>query len=184
MERHERLDLSLRLLTSGTARGLEDLLIIANILMRAGTLGCQVSVVHGGVYSLLVHGPKHDSDSRLTKGHRGGSAHVLVHMLIHHGLKHIGLHILLIHDNRVMGRASSTLNGRVRIEVEIVTERLGDIAVHQCTWNRIPVLVRCKTAVREDAHVMTLLSDNDSEVDLGLVNLDMDSIMGLLELTL
>ena len=35
---HERLDLSLRLLTRGTARGLEDLLVVTNILMRAGTL--------------------------------------------------------------------------------------------------------------------------------------------------
>ena len=52
VEGHERLNLSLRLFTSGTARGLEDLLIVPNVLMRTSTLGSQVSVIHGRICSL------------------------------------------------------------------------------------------------------------------------------------
>ena len=152
--------------------------------MWAGTLRSQVSIIHGRICPLLVPGPKNTLNSRLTKRDRGGSAHVLVNMLVYHSLKHVGLHILFVHNYGVVGGTSSPLNRRVRIKIEVITERLRYVSIHQSTWNRIAVLVRSKTALREDANMVTLLGNNDSEVDLCHVNLHMDKIAGLLEITL
>ena len=106
----------------------------------------------------------------LTKRDWSRCAHVLIHLLIDHGLKSVGLHVLFIHDHSVMGRARRALNCRVRVQVKVVAKGFSDIAIDQGPWNRITVLVFSKTLFREEADVMTLLSNDDGEVDLCFVS--------------
>ena len=92
-------------------------------------------------------------------------------MLIDHGLKHVRIHLFLVHDDRVMSRASRALDCGMGVQVEVVTKRLGDIAIDQGTWNRVAILVASKTLLGEEADVMTLLGNNDGKVDLYAVSI-------------
>lgn len=75
----------------------------------------------------------------------------------------------LVKKDVVVNRASSTLNGGMSAEVKVVLEWLSDAGLDECTRKRVGVLVT--TALREEANVMTLGSDDDQEsghnVDLG-----------------
>ena len=71
--------------------------------------------------------------------------------------------------NLVVDGTSSTLDSGVSAEVEVVLEGLSNASLNKCTGKRVGVLVN--TALREEANVMTLGSDDDQEsghnVDLG-----------------
>ena len=71
--------------------------------------------------------------------------------------------------NLVVDGTSSTLDSGVSAEVEVVLEGLSDASLNECARKRVGVLVT--TALREEANVMTLGSDDDQEsghnVDLG-----------------
>jgi len=71
--------------------------------------------------------------------------------------------------NLVVDGTSSTLDSGVSAEVEVVLEGLSDASLNERARKRVGVLVT--TALREEANVMTLGSDDDQEsghnVDLG-----------------
>ncbi len=43
---------------------------------------------------------------------------------------------------------------------------MGDITIHDCTGHRVHILVGSRAAGREEADVMTLLTYNNSDLDL------------------
>lgn len=75
----------------------------------------------------------------------------------------------LVEEDVVVNRTSSTLDSGVSAEVEVVLKGLCDASLNECARKRVGVLVT--TALREEANVMTLGSDDDQEsghnVDLG-----------------
>ena len=54
----------------------------------------------------------------------------------------------------------------MRSQVDIVLEWMGDITIHNCTRHGVPVLVGGKASGREEANMMTLLTNNNSNLDL------------------
>ena len=91
-------------------------------------------------------------------------------MFVDHGLKHVRIHVLLVHDDSVMGGASRALDCRVRVQVKVITKRLSDVAVDQGARDGITVLITSQTLVREEADMVALLSNNDSKVDLNSIS--------------
>lgn len=51
-------------------------------------------------------------------------------MLVDHVLELVRIHADLIHQNVVMSGTRCTLNGRVRVQVEIILERVSDIFLY------------------------------------------------------
>ena len=54
----------------------------------------------------------------------------------------------------------------MRSQVDIVFEWMGDITIHDCTRHGVPVLVGGKASGREEANVVTLLTNDNSNLDL------------------
>lgn len=71
-----------------------------------------------------------------------------------------------------MNRASSSLNGRVSVKIEVVLKWMSDILLNQNTRKRVLVSVarRAIIVLGEKADVMALGADGDSELDLFRVN--------------
>ena len=54
----------------------------------------------------------------------------------------------------------------MRSQVDIVFEWMGDITIHDCTRHGVPVLVGGKASGREEANMVTLLTNDNSNLDL------------------
>lgn len=89
---------------------------------------------------------------------------ILIAVLIEHSLELVDIDAHLIHDDRVVGRPSSALNGSMRAEVDIVIEGVSDISIDNDTWHRVTVLVSGRASRREKANMMTLLGHHYGEL--------------------
>jgi hypothetical protein len=96
--------------------------------------------------------------SRVERDGSGG-ARILVRVGVYHTLELIDVALSLILDDMIMDRASSALNGRVRVQVEVVLKWMSDITLNQSTGERVVVLVRGST--------ITLLGEETDVVALG-----------------
>lgn len=82
-------------------------------------------------------------------------------MGVNHALEVIDIAVRIILDDMVMDGTSSTLNGRVRTEVEVVLKWMSDIALNKSARKRVVVLVRSAgiTIFGEEANVMALAAN-------------------------
>lgn len=85
-------------------------------------------------------------------------------MLVDHVLELVRTHANLVHQNVIMSRTRGTLDCGVRVQVEIILERVSDVFLNQRAGERILTLVTSRA--REEADVMTLRGHNNSEFDL------------------
>lgn len=87
-------------------------------------------------------------------------------MLVQHCLKPIPRHIGLIHQHVIVSRSSCSLDGDMRSQVDIVLEGMRDITIHDCTRHRVHILIGSKARWREETNMVTLLTNNNSDLDL------------------
>ncbi len=87
-------------------------------------------------------------------------------MLIDHLLEHVRGETNLVDENMIMDRPRGTLNGRMRVEVKVVLERVGNIALDESTWVRVFILIT--GTAREEANVMAFRSYHHNEFPLFL----------------
>ncbi len=68
----------------------------------------------------------------------------------------------------VVNRASSALNGRVSVEIEVILKRMSDIRFNQSARQGVSIAIRSLvvSVLGEEADVVTLGADNDSPFDL------------------
>jgi len=68
----------------------------------------------------------------------------------------------------VVNRASSALNGRVGVEIEVILKRMSDVGFNQSARQGVSIVISSLTVsiLGEEADVMTLGADNDSPLDL------------------
>ena len=97
-------------------------------------------------------------------------------MLVDQFLEVIYRNVCLVHKNLVMNRSGSTLNRRVRAEIEVKLRRMSDISLNQGTRKWVAILISCRavTLLREEPDVMTLCTNDNSELDLKLSLVDAD----------
>jgi len=88
-------------------------------------------------------------------------------VLVDQGLEVIGRHLGLIQKNMIMGRARRTLNRRMRVQVEVVFERVSHIALHQGTRVGVHVFVASRgSLLGKETNVMALGTHSYRELDL------------------
>lgn len=104
----------------------------------------------------------------LTERDGSGGSHVLVRELVDHLLQVVDRDLGLIHEDVVVNRASSTLDGGVGAEIEIVLKWMSDILFNESTWESVCVTISCLavTILGEEADMMTLRADNHGPLDL------------------
>jgi hypothetical protein len=104
----------------------------------------------------------------LTEGDRSRGSHVLVRELIDHLLQVRNWNLGLVLKNMVVNRASSTLNGRVGIEVEVILKGMSDILLNERTGKGVGIAVSslAVTVLGEEADMVTLGADNNGPLDL------------------
>lgn len=68
----------------------------------------------------------------------------------------------------VVNRTSSSLDGRVRAEIEVILIRMSDVALNKSTRQGVSILVSSLriTILGEETDVMALGADGDSPLDL------------------
>lgn len=126
-------------------------------LVAASTVGSQVSIVDGrDCGALAVKGEW--TWGELTQRHWSGRAHVLVGELVDHLLELIDRDLGLIQEHMIVDRTSSTLDGRVSIEIEVILKWMSDIMLNESTRKRISIAITSLDIVvlREEANVVTL----------------------------
>ena len=89
-------------------------------------------------------------------------------MLIEKCLELLDRNIGLIHQHVVMSRTSCSLDGHVRAEIDIILPGVSDIVLNQGTRHRVSILVASHSLGREEANVVTLLSNNNSHLGLSV----------------
>ena len=77
-------------------------------------------------------------------------------MLINEGVQVVWAHAHIVHQYMVMSRAGSPLDSGMRIEVEVVLERMGDVSFYQDTWDRIAIPIGSRLPQWEEPDMMTL----------------------------
>ena len=87
-------------------------------------------------------------------------------MLVQHSLESIHRYIGFIHQHVIVGRSSCSLDGDMRSQVDIVLEGMRDITIHDCTWHRVHILIGSKARWWEEANMVSLLTNNNSDLDL------------------
>jgi len=120
-----------------------------DVLMRFGTVGSQMSIVHGRM-----------------KRHRGGGPHVLITVFVDHVLQQLRLGIGRVVDDGVMDRARGALERDMRVEVEVEFIRRRHISLDQTAWEGIALLVLGIPADGEGPNVVSLRGDHDGELAL------------------
>jgi hypothetical protein len=92
----------------------------------------------------------------------------LIRELIDHLLQIIDRNLGLIKENMVVNRASSALNGRVGVEIEVILKRMSDVGFNQSARQGVSIAISslAVSVLGEEADVMTLGADNDSPLDL------------------
>lgn len=85
-------------------------------------------------------------------------------MLVDHLLQLIGVETNLVDENMVVHRTRGALNGRVGIQIEVVFERMGNVALNKSTWVRVTVSIASGTGKETD--VVSLRGDNHNEFAL------------------
>ena len=87
-------------------------------------------------------------------------------MLVEHLLEQVGVHVLLIHQNLVMGRTGSALDSRMRAEIHVILMRMSDIPLNDGARMRISILITGLGIFREKSYMVTLLAYDHCEFDL------------------
>ena len=87
-------------------------------------------------------------------------------MLIQHTVELLHGNIGFIQQHVVMSRTSSPLDSHMRAEIDIVLPRMGHIVLDYCAWQRISMPISLRVCRREEANVVTLLSDNNCHLGL------------------
>ena len=82
----------------------------------------------------------------------------------------------LIQKDVVVDGTSSTIDGGMSAEVKVVLEWLSNTSLNKCTGKRVGVLVN--TALRAEANVMTLGSDDDQESLIRLSSYSSCTVLG------
>jgi hypothetical protein len=92
----------------------------------------------------------------------------LIRELIDHLLQIIDRNLSLIKENMVVNRASSALNGRVGVEIEVIFKRMSDVGFNQSARQGVSIAISslAVSILGEEADVMTLGADNDSPLNL------------------
>ena len=92
----------------------------------------------------------------------------MIRELIDHLLQIIDRNLGLVKENMVVNRASSALNGRVGVEIEVILKRMSDVRFNQSARQGVSIAISSLTIsiLGEEADVMTLGADNDSPLDL------------------
>lgn len=103
---------------------------------------------------------------RLTQRDRSCGALVLVTVLIEKCLEFLDWKVCLIQKHVVVSGPSSSLDGHVRTEVDVVLPWMSHVVLNQCTRYRVSVLIPSHPLRREEANVMTLLSNNNCHLRL------------------
>lgn len=85
-------------------------------------------------------------------------------MLVNHLLQLIGVKTNLVDQNVIMHRTRGALDCRVRVQVEVILERMGYIPLHKSTRMWIAVPITSRTGEKPD--VMALRSNNHDELAL------------------
>ena len=67
--------------------------------------------------------------------------------------------------NTIVIRPSSPLNSDIGSWVDVVFKGMGDIMIHDCTGHWVHVVVGNRVAGRGEADAMTLLINNNSDLD-------------------
>ena len=65
-----------------------------------------------------------------------------------------------------MGRSSSSLDGHVRTEIDVILPRMSYIVLDQSARHRVSVLVASHSLRGKEANVMTLFSHNNRHLRL------------------
>ncbi len=160
----------IRLMGTG-ARGL--------VLVGAGAVGCQVSVVHGRDCEEVSGISIGEGLASLTDRDRSRRPHVLVTVLVDEILELIGRHLGLVEEDMVMRWACRPLDGRMRVQVKVILERVGDISLHQGSRMWVHVLVSSRASLLgEESNVMALRAHGHRELDLShLVSKPVESLL-------
>lgn len=134
-----------------------------NILVSARAGSSQMSVV----------------DSWVERDRRSGACE-LVAMLIDHLVQLIDRDTRFIHDDMVVRRSSSTLDCRMRTQVEVMLERMRNISLNESSRMCVSILVASAviTSLWEEANLVALAANDDREVDLQIISIDDRSIRG------
>ena len=92
----------------------------------------------------------------------------MIRELIDHLLQIIDRNLGLVKENMVVNRASSALNGRVGVEIEVILKRMSDVGFNQSARQGVSIAISSLTVsiLGEEADVMTLGADNNSPFDL------------------
>lgn len=137
------------------------------VLVGASAVGCQVSVVHGRDCEEVSGIPIGGGLGLLTNRDRSRRPHVLVTVLVDEILELIGRHLRFVQKDVVMSRTCRTLDSRMRVQVKVILERMGDISLHQSSRMRVHILVsRRASLLGEESNVMTLRAHGHGELDL------------------
>lgn len=98
------------------------------------------------------------------KRNRSRRTTVGVASVIDHSLKAINRPLDLVKDDMVVDRTSCSLKSKVRIQEEVVLIRMGDIALNNHARNRIVVGVLASLIHREEAEVVALGTNHNSDL--------------------
>lgn len=85
-------------------------------------------------------------------------------MLVDHVLELVRTHANLVHQDVVVSRTRGTLDSGVRVQIEIILERVSNVFLNQRAGMRILILVTSRAG--EEADVVTLRGHNNTEFDL------------------
>lgn len=104
----------------------------------------------------------------LTERYGGGGAHVLVAVIVDQALELVDIALSLVHDDLIVDGTSSTLNGGMGAQIEVVLEWMSDISLNKSTREWVVVLISSNriTLLGEETDVVALGADNDSPFDL------------------
>ena len=113
-------------------------------------------------------GCKNEKTIRLTQRNWSCSTLVLITVLIEKGLEFLNGKVCLIHQHVVVGWTSSSLDGHMRAEVDIILPRMSHVVLDQGARHRVSILVASQSWRREEADMMTLLGDNNCHLGLSI----------------
>lgn len=93
----------------------------------------------------------------------GRSADVLIRLLVDERLQVSVAHACFVQKYCVVHRPSSSFDGGVSAEIEIVFERMGNTSLDKSTRKRVAVAI---AFLREEADVVALAADHDHKRDV------------------